>query len=141
MSSASPQGDSPFDASRSRKVGARFPRSSRLLRHADFERVYKEGRRHFSSHMTVFYLRRANGEGLRVGLTVGRALGGAVQRNRIKRRLREAVRGWTWIPMGPVDIVINPKKSASHVNFLELTGEVGKNFAIIAQKLTGKTGK
>lgn len=91
--------------------------------------------------MTVFYLRRANGEGLRVGLTVGRALGGAVQRNRIKRRLREAVRGWTWIPMGPVDIVINPKKSASHVNFLELTGEVGKNFAIIAQKLTGKTGK
>ena len=32
-----------------------FPRSARLLRHADFERVYKLGRRHFSATMTVFY--------------------------------------------------------------------------------------
>ncbi|HET7892090.1 MAG TPA: ribonuclease P protein component, partial [Candidatus Sulfotelmatobacter sp.] len=38
---------------RSGRVG--FPRSSRLLRHADFERVYKQGRRHFSASMTVFY--------------------------------------------------------------------------------------
>ena len=68
------------------------PRSARLLRHADFERVYKQGRRHFAAHMTVFYLRAEQGEGLRIGFTVGRALGGAVERNRMKRRLREAVR-------------------------------------------------
>ncbi len=37
---------------------ARFPRSLRLLRHADFERVYKQGRRHFSTSMTVFYMPR-----------------------------------------------------------------------------------
>ncbi len=80
----------------------RFPRGARLLRHADFERVYKQGRRHFSASMTVFYLQRPEVQlgkgkspgapGLRVGFTVGRALGGAVQRNRMKRRLREAVR-------------------------------------------------
>ena len=40
------------------KPTARFPKSARLLRHADFERVYKEGRRHFSALMTVFYLPR-----------------------------------------------------------------------------------
>ena len=67
-------------------------RTARLLRHADFERVYKQGRRHFATHMTVFYLRRAEGQGLRVGFTVGRVLGGAVERNRMKRRLREAAR-------------------------------------------------
>ena len=75
-------------------------RVGRLLKHSDFERVYKQGRRHFSSHMTVFYLRQAEKDspasrlpdrGARVGLTVGKMLGGAVQRNRIKRRLREAV--------------------------------------------------
>src|ERR1700685_4486928 len=95
------------------KPTARFPRSARLLRHADFERVYKQGRRHFSASITVFYLPRPEPEaptsGLRVGFTVGRALGGAVQRNRIKRRLREAVRRSA---LGAaVDVVINAKKS------------------------------
>ena len=41
--------------------GAGFPRAARLLKHFDFERVYKQGKRHFSSHMTVFYLRPATG--------------------------------------------------------------------------------
>ena len=53
---------------------ARFTGSMRLLRHADFERVYKQGRRHFAAHMTVFYLPRGHGEGLRIGFTVGRVL-------------------------------------------------------------------
>ena len=35
-----------------------FPRSARLLRHADFEQVYKRGKRHFSALMTVFFLPR-----------------------------------------------------------------------------------
>src|SRR6202140_4326396 len=39
---------------------ARFPRTARLLRHADFERVYKQGRRHFSANLTVFYWPRPN---------------------------------------------------------------------------------
>ena len=56
-----------------------FPRSGRLLRHSDFDRVYKQGRRQFSSHMTVFYLRQAEG-GARIGFTVGKVLGGAVVR-------------------------------------------------------------
>ena len=41
------------------KAGTSFPRAARLLKHSDFDRVYKQGRRHFSSHMTVFYLRQA----------------------------------------------------------------------------------
>jgi hypothetical protein len=41
-----------------RTGNARFPYSARLLRHADFERVYKQGRRHFSTSITVFYLQR-----------------------------------------------------------------------------------
>ncbi len=48
--------------------------------------------------------------GLRVGFTVGRALGGAVQRNRMKRRLREAVRLTRPSNATSADVVINPKK-------------------------------
>ena len=95
----------------SRSEDSGFPRSARLLRHADFQSVYKLGRRHFASHMTVFYLRRAEGDSVRIGFTVSRALGGAVDRNRMKRRLREAVR-LHGVAIGvPVDVVINPKKS------------------------------
>ena len=78
-------------------AGSAFPKSRRLLRHADFQRVYQTGRRQFTGNMTVFFLRRKesdddSGTSLRVGLTVGKVLGGAVDRNRIKRRMREAVR-------------------------------------------------
>jgi ribonuclease P protein component len=121
-------------------LAGKFPRTLRLLRHADFERVYKEGRRHFSAHMTVFFLRRAQG-GLRVGFTVGRVLGGAVERNRIKRRLREAVRLRPMTPSAPVDVVLNPKKSVLKMDFAELLGEVGQAFAVIQQKLEPRSPK
>ena len=133
---------------------ATFPRSARLLRHADFERVYKLGRRHFSASMTVFYWQRvevdaksesaklpvklAIAPGLRIGFTVSRALGGAVQRNRMKRRLREAVR-MTRPAAGPnADVVINPKKSLLTVEFAAVVNEVSRAFVLIEQKLAAK---
>jgi ribonuclease P protein component len=127
------------------RSGGSFPRSARLLRHPDFERVYKLGRRHFSASMTVFYWPRPRENaarpvepGLRVGFTVGRALGGAVQRNRMKRRLREAVR----IARRPADVnadvVINPKKSLLTVEFADVVNEVSRAFVVIEQKLGGR---
>jgi ribonuclease P protein component len=132
-----------------------FPRSARLLRHCDFERVYKQGRRHFSANLTAFYFPRTIAEsssgsgvsGFRVGFTVGRALGGAVERNRMKRRLREAVR-MSWPVQSPdADVVINPKKTVSKIEFDTLLNEVRRAFVVIEQKLAhasvfgGKTGK
>ena len=121
----------------------RFPKTQRLLRHADFERVYKQGRRHFASHMTVFYLARAGetadgGVGSRVGFTVSKALGGAVQRNRMRRRLREAVR-LQGIPAGMnADIVINPKRTLLSAEFSELRNEIARAFVVIEKMLLKK---
>ena len=128
------------------KAGRGFPRGfshlGRLLKHSDFERVYKQGRRHFSSHMTVFYLRQAGApsteQSARVGFTVGRVLGGAVERNRIKRRLREAVRLRRAVLKGAVDVVINPKKSVLTLEFSMVLEEVGRAFDVIAKKLAEK---
>jgi ribonuclease P protein component len=132
-------------------AGTGFPRTARLLKHSDFDRVYKQGQRHFSSHMTVFYLRHAGGASpeaalpesalpeklARVGFTVGRVLGGAVDRNRIKRRLREAVRQRRSVLQGAgaVDVVINPKKSVLTMEFSALLEEVGRALDVIAKKL------
>ncbi len=120
-------------------AGGRFRKASKLLRSADFQRVYKQGRRQFSTHMTVFYLARPEGSGPRVGLTVGRVLGGAVERNRIKRRLREAVRFSLAGLRAPVDVVINPKKSAMTAEFAALKDEVAGLFEKIQS--TGGGGR
>lgn len=120
---------------------SKFPRSVRLLRHADFERVYKQGRRHFASHMTVFYLPRTQegteSSGLRVGFTVSKALGGAVVRNRMKRRLREAVRLHGMIPAA-FDVVINPKKLLLTAAFVDVQREIRRAFEVIG-KSSGKS--
>ncbi len=125
------------------KAKATFPRAARLLRHADFERVYKQGRRHFSASMTVFYLDRPAADaskapavpGLRIGFTVGRALGGAVQRNRMKRRLREAVRLSRPVSGASADVVINPKKLLLTAGFDAVLNEVRQAFVVIEKKL------
>ena len=67
-------------------------RRGRLSRSADFDRVYREGRSHASRHLVLYSFPRADDAGRdpRLGVSVGRKVGGAVERNRVKRGLREA---------------------------------------------------
>ncbi len=110
-------------------------KSRRLLKHADFQRVYENGRRQFTGNMTVFFLRRAPevAPAGRVGLTVGKVLGGAVDRNRIKRRMREAVRQSPPC-QGPVDVVFNPQKSVLTMPFEQLLSEVSRGLKLAEQR-------
>ena len=115
--------------------------SKRLLRHSDFQRVYQAGRRQFTGNMTVFFLRRtvsgtadASGDSLRVGFTVSKALGGSVERNRLKRRMREAVRiSWPAVN-APVDVVIHPRKSVLEIPFAQVASEVARGLQLALQR-------
>jgi len=102
-----------------------FPRACRLVHRAQYDVVYRESRRRTSREFTVFL--RPNGLDLsRFGWSIKKALGNAVRRNRIRRRLREIVRlhrqeiapGW--------DIVIHPRSSAATAKFSALEGELLK---------------
>lgn len=122
--------------------GARLPRTARLLRRADFERVYRAGKKHFTGSLTVFFLPRPSPEGgPRIGLTVGRKMGGAVVRNRIRRRLREAVRLQRGQLPASVDLVLHPRKSVLEAEFTRLCSEVGGAFASIAAKLEAEKAR
>lgn len=128
-----------------------IPREYRLRKHAEFEFVYRYGRRHFSPVLTAFYLLREESgpdsdsgiegdtarqasKAARVGITVGRALGKATARNRIKRRVRAAVTENLVRIKRPMDVVINPKKAVQNLDFSELCSEVARAFDIIEQK-------
>ncbi len=133
-------GQTPKPAGPSRGWG----KSRRLLKHADFQRVYENGRRQFTGNMTIFFLRRApeavQQDGPRVGLTVGKVLGGAVDRNRIKRRMREAVR-LSPLCEGPVDVVFNPRKSVLTVPFDQLLSEVSRGLKLAEQRARAAEAK
>ena len=67
------------------------PGRARLSRSADFERVYRQGRSHAGRHLVLYVFPRGEEDGsARLGLSVSRRVGGAVERNRVKRVLREA---------------------------------------------------
>jgi len=93
------------------------------VRRGEFDAVYRAGKRRSSSHYTVFF--RANELPLsRFGFSIKKALGGAVVRNRIRRRMREIVRCHRLeIPAG-WDIVIHPKSTVAHAEFPALTADL-----------------
>ncbi len=115
----------------------------RLCKHADYQRVYGSGRKQFAKQMSFFAsvrpetgsdgrpLRVADPLSPRVGLTVGKVMGKAVDRNRIKRRMREAVRRNLSLLPGSVDVILHPRRSAIDLEFAVLEREVAGVFRTI----------
>ena len=116
----------------------------RLRKHADYQRVYTCSRKQFTKQMSYFYSlrpadRRSDTEGPRIGLTVGKVLGKAVERNRIKRRLRELVRRHAFVlDSYPVDVILHPRRSVLAQPHAELDREIAQIFRTI-QKLLKRT--
>ena len=114
-------------------AGGSWPKTVRLLQRADFERVYKTGRRFGSPLFTAFLVRRPDNElGSRVGFTTPRGLGKSVTRNRIRRRLREVVR-LLWTELAPGwDLVFNPRRALLDAPASGIETEVRRLFGNIA---------
>jgi ribonuclease P protein component len=115
----------------SKKVSQSFPRDARLLKHADFQVVYKQGRKHFSGNMMAFYRESDRSSGPRVGFTVGKVLGGSVVRNRIRRRMRALVRQHLFELARPLDLILHPRKSVLTLKFAQLDTEIKQVFAAV----------
>ncbi|HWZ96871.1 MAG TPA: ribonuclease P protein component [Candidatus Dormibacteraeota bacterium] len=109
-------------ALRPNKSGQEYPREARLVQKAQFDAVYRAGKRRSSSHFTAF-VKANNLPQSRFGFSIKKALGGAVVRNRIRRRMREIARlHREEIPAG-WDIVIHPKSSVAKAPFELLTAD------------------
>jgi len=113
----------------------------RLRKHADYQRVYTSSRKQFAKQMTFFFsvrpeARRSETPGPRIGLTVGKVLGHAVERNRIKRRLRELVRRHApMLGTYSVDVILHPRRTVLEMEGAKLEREVVQIFQTIRKGL------
>lgn len=93
-------------------------RHQRLRRRRDFAAVYRSGRAYARGPLALRIRPNPETDGPRYGFAVSKRLGGAVTRNRIKRRLREAARHSG--AAGQVDIVVIARQGAQHASYGEL---------------------
>jgi ribonuclease P protein component len=91
-----------------------------LLRSSEYEHVAQQGRRALSSAFVVLVAARPEGGPCRLGITASRKVGGAVVRNRIKRRIREWFRGTRAEFPGAWDILVIARQPATDLGFGEL---------------------
>ena len=111
----------------------------RLRKHADYQRAYAAARKRQSASMSWFLaVRPAEGEEAlagqmvlsrvgtlaRVGLTAGKVLGKAHERNRIKRRMREALRRHVSLIPAGYDLILHPRRTVLTMEFAKLEAEV-----------------
>lgn len=104
----------------------RFRKTNRVLKTAEFRKVYDNGTRFACPYFVAFMLRHPaepalREDGPRIGFTIPRAVGKAVTRNRIRRRIREMLR----MRLGQIDrsfdIVLNPRRIAAEASVEDLT--------------------
>ena len=115
----------PKTAQRQSMVGVR------LRKHADYQRAYAAGRKRQSASMSWFLAPQLSAfpgatlpSGPRVGLTAGKVVGKAHERNRIKRRMREALRRHIdLLPVG-CDLILHPRRAVLAIEFPKLEAEV-----------------
>lgn len=134
------------------KRDERFRRTQKLRSSRDFLRIRQCGRQVRGIHLVVSYARtssetygplensaanghsepgtqQGNGSGpTRIGFSVSKRVGDAVTRNRVKRRLREAVRRRLTLLAGGWDLVVTARPTAATVQYRELAAELDNLF-------------
>jgi ribonuclease P protein component len=105
----------------------------RLRKHADYQRAYSASRKRQSASMSWFLALRQADERFaaasqpstaRVGLTAGKVLGKAHERNRIKRRMREALRRHVDLLPEGCDLILHPRRIILTIEFAKLEAEI-----------------
>ncbi|HJR19799.1 MAG TPA: ribonuclease P protein component [Actinomycetota bacterium] len=103
--------------------------AGKLTSSADFRRIYAEGKRASSDALAAHVLATAEERPARVGVTAVRGLGGAVERNLAKRRLREAVRAVRGEIREGADVVVVATPSALTTSFQEMVDSLRRVLA------------
>ena len=99
---------------------------ARLRKHADYQAAYAASRKRQSSSMSWYLAPQmeTTTSSPRVGLTVGKVIGKAHERNRIKRRTREALRRHVDLLPAHCDLILHPRRLVLDIEFTKLEAEI-----------------
>lgn len=100
-----------------------FPKSARLARAAEFQRLKREGESFHGKFMVLNVLKNLPAAEVRVGLITSRRVGGAVVRNRVRRRLREIVRKARPDILAGTWLTLIARQAAAGATFQHLSAE------------------
>ena len=110
----------------------RFPKTSRLLNSRDFRKVREKGKSSQGRLLRLGVLKDSNTKPARIGLITSKRVGGAVDRNKTRRRLREMIRAVLPSIAPGLDVVVVAKSPAASASFDELRAE----WLILARRLS-----
>jgi ribonuclease P protein component len=111
----------------SKPVQRQTLKGARLRKHADYQRAYAAARKRQSASMSWFLAPQPEQDAApapRVGLTAGKVLGKAHERNRIKRRMREALRRHAELLPQGFDLILHPRRAVLTLEFTKLEAEI-----------------
>jgi len=116
------------------KADESYPKDHRILKRSDYLKIQQNGRKLHSRNLIGIFERRLGGSATRLGITVTRKFGPAVERNRFKRLVREAFRrGLMVLPEG-LDVIVIAKKNAATA----VPGDLRRELEAISKKI-GRT--
>jgi ribonuclease P protein component len=104
-------------------TGLRFPKSARLTRTSEFQRMRREAQSFHGKFIVLSVLKNLPSAEVRIGLITSRRVGGAVVRNRVRRRLREIVRAARPQIAGGIWLTLVARQSAARASLQNLAVE------------------
>lgn len=97
-----------------------IPKQYRLKKKSDFQRLFKKGKSYAGPYFVLYFIEKEGKGPTKIGFAVSKKIGTAVTRNKIKRRLREAVRPLIPSIKENYDIIIVARSRIKFISFLEI---------------------
>ncbi|MCI0420545.1 MAG: ribonuclease P protein component [Acidobacteria bacterium] len=116
-----------------------FPKSARLLKSKDYQRVYQAGKRKAGRFLKLFYCCNQL-DHCRFGISVSKRFGKAVQRNLLKRRIREGIRSSKSLLAG-WDVVVHPRLNAEVGSGFQIASDLADLLKLLGQRKEIGIGK
>lgn len=92
----------------------------RIKENEEFQHIFRRGRSFANRQLVIYYMENPQQTHFRIGISVGKKLGNAVTRNRIKRYIRQCFTELELVVLPTVDIVVIARQPTNQMNYHEV---------------------